>query len=228
VGYNPVRGIPQNNLLSDGFTVGLKRERLPAQEIRTQEETMNARLMGSVFRLRQLAAEFNHFWAYAIPTETLAEIWTKSSNFTEFKKNLGETCARMNISPIGGKYLEDAHFEKGWLTAYFGRNQQIKVSIDPDRMLFRVEYTNGQRWCSVVYNNTSGELTWESSPQTPRDAVRVLRVLSVLAECDHKLFITTHLPKELEGEEAELYQRTTFWAHLWINPEDLKDILSVR
>jgi len=189
---------------------------------------MSIRLLGSVFRIRRLAQEFGHFWSYAVDPETLAEIWHQSADFAEFKKNLGKLCAELNIAPVGGCYLQDATYNNGWLTATFGSHQQIRVSINPDQPLLRVEYTNGDRCTCAIYHDSDGELVWESFPKTARDAVRVLRTLAILAECDPKLFLTTHLPKELDNEEAQLYQRVPSWAHLWINPSDLKDILSAR
>ena len=189
---------------------------------------MDIRLLGSTFRLRQLAQQFGHFWAYAVSPETIAELFGNSASFAEFQEKLREHCAALNISPIGGRYLEDATYDNGWLTAFFGSHQQIRVSINPDQPFLRVEYTNGDRCTCAIYHDSDGGLVWESFPKTARDAVRVLRVLSVLAEVDHKLCIKTHLPQELEGEEAELYQRVPSWAHLWVNPSDLKDILSAR
>jgi hypothetical protein len=189
---------------------------------------MNVRLLGSVFRLRRLAQEFNHFWSYAVNIEDLAEIYHQSANFAEFKENLGKLCAELNIAPVGGCYLQDATYDNGWLAAFFGGSNQLKVMINPDKMLIRVEYTNGQRGCSAVYNDTNGKLTWESPPQTARDAVRVLRVIAVLAELDPYPFVRTHLPERFDDtDEADLYTKVR-WTYLWINPQDLKDILSAR
>jgi hypothetical protein len=189
---------------------------------------VDIRLLGSVFRLRQLAQQFGHFWAYAVSPETIAELFGNSASFAEFQDKLREHCTALNISPVGGRYLEDASFEGGWLTAHFGGSNQLRVALNPNQTLLRVEYTNGDRYTCAIYHDSGGELVWESFPKTARDAVRVLRTLAILAECDPKLFLTTYLPKELDNEEAQLYQRTLSWAHLWVNPSDLKDILSAR
>jgi len=189
---------------------------------------MNARLLGSLFRLRRLAAEFNHFWAYAVSPETIAELLGNSASFAEFQEKLRKLCANLNIAPIGGRYLEDASFEEGWLTAHFGRDNQLRVSINPDLTLIRTEYVNGERHTSAVYDDTNETLNWESPPQTARDAIRVLRAIAVLAELDQKTFIKAYLPSELDNDEAKLYMRVPSWAHLWVSPAVLEDLLSTR
>ena len=186
---------------------------------------MNGRILGSIFRLRQLAQEFGHFWSYAVDPEDLAELWGKSTNFAEFQERLRELCAKLNNCPVGGRYLEDARIENGWLTAAFGADNQLQVSLTTAPILIRAEYANGKRHTCAVYNNVTGDLTWESPPQTARDAIRVLRVIAVLAGLDHKMFIKAHLPSELDNAEAGLYMRVPSWAYLWISPAILEDIL---
>jgi len=187
---------------------------------------MNARLLGSLFRLRRLAAEFNHFWSYGVSPEDLAEMWSNSTGFVEFQEKLRERCAELDIGPVGGRYLEDAHLDE-WLTAYFGASNQLRVSLRPNGM-FRVEYTNGHRSACATYSDIGGELIWENPPQTARDAVRILRAIAVLAEADHRMFINAHLPAELAGEEAKLYANLPSWSHLWIHPSILENILPAR
>ena len=186
---------------------------------------MDICLLGSIFRLRQLAQQFGHFWSYAIDIENLAELWSNSTNFAEFQEKLRERCVALNISPVGGRYFEDAYLEEGWLTAFFGGANQLRVALNPDKTIFRAEYTNGSRYTCAVYDSVTGDLTWESPPQTARDAIRVLRAIAVLAELDHKMFIKTHLPSELDNAEAGLYMRVPSWAYLWISPAVLEDIL---
>jgi hypothetical protein len=204
------------------------RVRLPAQEIQTQEATMNQRLLGSIFRLRRLAQKFNHFWSYAVHLEDLTELFLTSSEFSEFQKKLAELCGDQNISPIGGRYLEDARFEDGWLSASFGGNDQLKVSINPHTLQIVVEYINGARAARAVYNAENGKLTWDVFPQCARDAVRILHCIAVLDEIEPRGFTRAYLPEELAGREAELYLNAPTWAHLWVNPDDLKDILEPK
>ena len=189
---------------------------------------MNGRILGSIFRLRQLAQEFGHFWSYGVNPETLAELFQTSASFAEFQEKLQKACAEQNIAPVGGRYLEDAYLKEGWLIAHFGGNNQLRVALNPDKIIFRAEYTNGHRHTSAVYDDITGDLTWESPPPTPRDAVRVLRVLAVLAEADHRMFVKTHLPPNLKDDEASLYMRVPSWAYLWISPAVLEDVLPAR
>jgi hypothetical protein len=189
---------------------------------------MNHRVLGSIFRMRRLAQKFGHFWSYDIAPETIAEIWHNSANFAEFQKTLAAMCTERNIAPIGGRYFEDARLEEGWLIASFGGNDQIKVSIAPDSGVLVVEYTNGTRRARAVYNAENGKLLWEIPPQAPRDAVRVLHCIAILDEIEPKAFTRAYLPEELSGREAELYLTTPTWAHLWINPDDLNDLLEPK
>ncbi len=187
---------------------------------------MDIRLLGSIFRLRRIAWEFGHYWSYGVEPEKLAELFGNSASFAEFQKKLRELCIETNTSPVGGRYLEDASFEEGWLTAFFGGDNQLRVSLNPDQKLIRAEYVNGSRRTSAVYNNSDGELFWETPlPTTPRDAVRVLKVIAVLAECNPKLFVNAHLPSELNNEEARLYTNLPSWSHLWVSPAVLEDVL---
>jgi len=186
---------------------------------------MDARLLGSLFRLRGLALKFGHFWSYAVAPEDLAEIYHHSANFAEFQEKLREMCISLNIAPVGGRYLEDARIEDGWLTAVFGSGDQLRVSLTTAPILIRAEYVNGNRYASALYDDVAGDLTWESPPQTARDAVRILKVIAVLAECNPKHFVNTHLPAELDNDEAALYMSVPSWAYLWISPAVLEDIL---
>jgi hypothetical protein len=163
-----------------------------------------------------------------VSLEDLAELFANSKSFPEFQERLGKLCDERNISPIGGRYLEDASFEDGWLTAFFGGSNQLQVSLNPERLILRAKYTNGQRSVCASYDDTTGDLTWEIPPENARDAVRILQVIATLAELDSKTLIEAYLPQELNNEEAQLYMRVPSWPHLWINPTDLKNILPVR
>jgi len=190
---------------------------------------MDIRLLGSIFRLRQLAQQFGHFWSYAIEAEDLAEIYHRSADFAEFQKNLSDVCGRVNIAPVGGRYLEDAVLENGWLTAVFGGNDQLRVAIHPEQKLIRAEYVNGSRYTIAVYNSSDGALVWETPASTARDAIRILKTIAILAENDSRAFINAHLPEHFQQtEEARLYSNVPSWSYLWISPAVLEDVLPAR
>jgi len=187
---------------------------------------MHARIFGSILRLRQLAQKFNHFWSYAIPLETIADLFWEAKDFADFQNKIKDACVQLDESPIGGRYFGDAIYDNGWLKYTFGRHGQLKVALNPD-MIFQAEYVGSEGVCTrATYDDAKGELKWEIFPQRSRDAVRVLRALSVLAEADTKMFTDTHLPEDLKTPEAYLYINAPSWGHLMVNPDDLKDILS--
>jgi len=188
---------------------------------------MSIRLLGSIFRLRRLAEEFGHFWSYAVSPEDICEFFKNSRTFGGFQKRLARFCALHDECPLGGRYFEDARYEDGWLMYGFGRHNQILVAIQPQTETIRAEYVGaeGPR-ARATYDSVNDELSWDVFPQHPRDAIRVLRAIASLTEHDPRLFVNTHLPEELDTDEAELYKRARSWGYLLINPADLKDLLS--